>query len=354
VPQEYTLKLLNNLDIAFMKTLITLVVSLCMLTWVSVASAEKRILIQQGEIEAPQADVWALFATSEGAQQWMAPQIKIDLRVGGEIRSSYHPESNLDDEHTIINRILMYIPNRMLVLQNVQAPTGFPHAELFQQAWSIITLQAVNDNQTHVRIAGVYGTGPQWDELYAFFDQGNHQLLAVLQEVAAKRAVDQPAADQQEAKPTRDLLYETTVKSDLATVWRAWTTAEGLCEFFSMQAEVELRIGGKYELAFAPDAPAGQRGTETCRILAYEPQRMLSMSWNAPPHLPFARQHHTWVVVEFESVDDEHVRVQLTQFGFDALIEAHPEHAREFEQTRAYFQRAWPHVLDAMRTTLEH
>jgi uncharacterized protein YndB with AHSA1/START domain len=57
----------------------------------------------------------------------------------------------------------------------------------------------------------------------------------------------------------RDLMYETTVKGDLATVWRAWTTAEGLCEFFSKQAEVELRIGGLYELAFAPNAPVGQR-----------------------------------------------------------------------------------------------
>lgn len=143
----------------------------------------ERTLTHEAVINAPVAELWRMFTTSEGAQQWMAPKVKVDLRVGGEIRSSYNPASTLDDEHTIINRILSYEPKRMLSMQNVQAPAGFANPERFQQTWSVIHFEPLGETSTRLRMVGLgYGEGPGWDELYSFFEQGNEYLINVLQQ----------------------------------------------------------------------------------------------------------------------------------------------------------------------------
>lgn len=145
------------------------------------AFARDRTLEHEAIIDAPVGEVWRMFATSEGAKQWMAPKVEVDLRVGGSIRSSYHPDSNLNDEHTIVNRILTYEPGRMVSLRNVQAPAGFPNADQFQQTWSVMYFEPISEKQTRLRIVGMgWGEGPEWDDLYAFFEVGNQQVLNLL------------------------------------------------------------------------------------------------------------------------------------------------------------------------------
>jgi len=140
-----------------------------------------RVLTHEAIVHAPVADVWRHFTTDEGAQRWMAPKVKVDLRVGGAVRASYHPESTLEDEHTIVNRILAYEPERMLALRNEQAPAGFPWVEMFQETWSVNYFEALDERRTRLRVVGMgYGEGPEWDQLRAFFEQGNQQLIDVL------------------------------------------------------------------------------------------------------------------------------------------------------------------------------
>jgi hypothetical protein len=55
----------------------------------SVAPSGERILQQSIVIDAPRAQVWRLFTTSEGLRRWEAPVASIDLRVGGLMQSSY-------------------------------------------------------------------------------------------------------------------------------------------------------------------------------------------------------------------------------------------------------------------------
>jgi uncharacterized protein YndB with AHSA1/START domain len=328
-----------------------------------------RTLIHEAVIDAPIETVWHLFTTTEGARQWMAPQITIDLRPGGFIRSSYHPESNLSDEHTIINQILAYVPQRMLSIRNVQAPKGFANAELFQQTWSVMWFTSVDESHTRVRLVGLnYGEGPEWDVVYTHFEQGNAYLLNLLAQAAAKFDTDRED-DSDDVKPVQrppagapPIEAEVTIAAPLDDIWRAWATSEGITAFFAPQADIDLRIGGQYELYFAPDAPAGQRGSDGCSVLSYEMQRMLAFSWNAPPQFPNVRDYHTWVVLEFDQLEaggdadeksEQQVRVRLTHLGFAELQIAHPEHVADFERTRSYFARVWPHVLDSLKRTLE-
>jgi uncharacterized protein YndB with AHSA1/START domain len=318
--------------------------------------AGRRMLVHEAVIEAPVERVWAAFTTSEGFRQWAAPKAEIDFRIGGEIRAAYHPESNLCDERTIVHRILSYDPHRMLSIRNVQAPAGFVGAELFQQTWSVIFFTPVDANRTLVRMEGVnYGEGEDWDTVYNFFQRGNAYSLQMLQ--AAMRAPAGDAEGPAYADPAPDLLpieVEVTVNAVRGEVWQLWTTQEGVASFFAPNGKVERRLDGPFELYFLPDAPEGQRGSEGCRFLTYSPLRMVSLSWNAPPHLPFARQHHTWLVIWFDVADEEgKARVRLKHMGFAERVAEFPDHAEEFAKAREYFARAWPRVLESLRQRCE-
>lgn len=134
---------------------------------------------------------------------------------------------------------------------------------------------------------------------------------------------------------------EAVVETSLAGVWEAWTTSAGAQTFFAPAARVELAIGGMYELYFAPEKPAGSRGSEGCTVLSFLPRRMLSFSWNAPPHLPGVRQERTWVVVTFEPLETGQVKVSLTHLGW--------KEGEEWEKAFQYFTRAWDVVLERLR-----
>lgn len=163
----------------------------------------QRTLEHETIIDAPTAEVWAAWTTNEGFTSWAVAKAEIDLRIGGDMRTSYNPQSTLDDEHTIINRIISYEPQRMLSIKNVQASRNFKNAELFADTWSVIYFNPLEDGRTHIRIIGIgYGEGPEWDDLYAKFKAGNQWTLDKLKE---KFAGDQ-STERDDAADVMDIL----------------------------------------------------------------------------------------------------------------------------------------------------
>ena len=154
-------------------------------------------------------------------------------------------------------------------------------------------------------------------------------------------------------KASERIEVEVLVDAKLSDVWHAWTTNEGVRSFFADESQVDLAIGGPYEMYFLPDAERGKRGGEGCRVLSYLPEEMLSFSWNAPPKFAHARQHFTWVVLRFDEPMPGKVRVRLTHLGWQEMQAAHPEHAEEWNQVREYFSKAWPRVLTNLKARFE-
>lgn len=142
------------------------------------------------------------------------------------------------------------------------------------------------------------------------------------------------------------ILKEILVPGSPAELWPLWTSAHGFMAWLVPDAKVELRIGGPFELYFLADAPEGERGSEGCHILSYVPERMLSFTWSAPPHLELTRGQRTWVVVEFIE-EGAATRVRLTHTGWPATGLAEPE--SQWPDTYAYFDRAWGSVLEDLR-----
>lgn len=142
-----------------------------------------RTLCHETVVSAPPDAVWRLFSTTEGLSSWVAPVAAIDLRVGGIWEASYRMDARLGDQGNIRNRVLSYLPHRMLSIAVDSAPPGFPHPELVQGVWTVIELEQVGEMQTRVRVSMLgYREGADYDELYQMFDQGNAFTLRKLAE----------------------------------------------------------------------------------------------------------------------------------------------------------------------------
>ncbi len=130
------------------------------------------------------------------------------------------------------------------------------------------------------------------------------------------------------------------VGAPVGDVWNAWTTSEGFDACFDGPRldEIELRPGGPFVIHWKPDAPEGERGSETCTVLSFVPERMLSFTWNAPPELGAMRDEHSFVVVEFQPLGETLTRVTLRHSGFGE--------GEAWQSVREYFEPAWPWVLD--------
>jgi uncharacterized protein YndB with AHSA1/START domain len=130
---------------------------------------------------------------------------------------------------------------------------------------------------------------------------------------------------------------QVVVEAPVPEVWKAWTTHRGAESFFAPQCMIDPRPGGAYEIYFDPQAKRGERGAEDMILLALQPERMLSFTWNAPPHLATVRGQMTHVVVRLEEVPGDRTRVSLCHDGWGE--------GGEWDQAFEYFQRAWLRVV---------
>src|SRR5690349_7452401 len=60
---------------------------------------------------------------------------------------------------------------------------------------------------------------------------------------------------------------EAVVNGSLADVWTCWTTNQGVRSFFCQTSNIDVRLGGPYEIMFNAAAPQGERGSEGCTVL---------------------------------------------------------------------------------------
>ncbi len=132
-------------------------------------------------IHAPAVVLWTAFTDTETFRRWSAPISAIDFRLGGAIEASYDPKGKLGDPQNIKNAFIAYLPGRLLVFRNVQAPAGLPGGEVYGQTVKIIQFEPLAPDDTRVTISGIgFGDGPAFDPLYRFFVGGDGEMLKAL------------------------------------------------------------------------------------------------------------------------------------------------------------------------------
>ncbi len=135
----------------------------------------------------------------------------------------------------------------------------------------------------------------------------------------------------------RAIRLEIVVNAPVARVWKAWTTPEGIKSFFAPDCDIDVRVLGKYDILFAPKAPAGLRGAEGNLILAMQEGKLLSFTWDAPPHFPDIRKQRTSVVIRFTPVSRNQTKLLFTQSGWGE--------GEEWDKVYDYFIMAWGEVV---------
>jgi len=135
----------------------------------------------------------------------------------------------------------------------------------------------------------------------------------------------------------RAIVKQVQVSASPESVWQAWTTRDGIRSFFAPDARIEARVDGPFEVYFNPYARAGLKGADEMRFLALQDRKMLSFTWNSPPHLGEVRGQRTYVTVRLKPVGAQATDVSLYHGGWGD--------GGQWDQSYQYFDKAWDHVL---------
>ena len=130
-------------------------------------------------------------------------------------------------------------------------------------------------------------------------------------------------------EPAIDISVE--VKAPVSAVWLAWTTSDGITSFFAPEAHIDAKPDGAFHVYMDPYGKPGLKGADTMQVLAVDPEKLLSFTWNAPPHLPQARAQRTVVILRFVPAGDN-TELTLSHLGWG--------NSGEWPKARAYFEKA--------------
>ncbi|HEX8875754.1 MAG TPA: SRPBCC domain-containing protein [Phycisphaerales bacterium] len=131
-----------------------------------------------------------------------------------------------------------------------------------------------------------------------------------------------------------------SVPAPVAQVFERFTTSAGWKRFLGVEAVIDLRVGGAWEVYFGTD----KIGSNGCQVLSYIPGEMVSFSWNAPPKFA-ERAQRTWCVVHFTRDGENATKVRFQHYGFSD--------SGNWKDVQGYFEKAWPNVLGALAKSFQ-
>jgi uncharacterized protein YndB with AHSA1/START domain len=140
---------------------------------------------------------------------------------------------------------------------------------------------------------------------------------------------------------SKPLVVEATIDAPPAVVWNLFTTKERLESWMAAHADADLRIGGAMRAVYDPKGALGDPHTIVNTILAYEPERMLTIKATGPPEgFPYpASIASMWTVIYFEPVKHGRTHMRVVSLGIPDDDEGKKLHA--------FFERG-------NRLTMEH
>lgn len=142
--------------------------------------------------------------------------------------------------------------------------------------------------------------------------------------------------------------HSVRLNCDTEQSFKMFTVNEHLESWLTTIAEVEPRVGGKYELFWNPEDREND-STLGCTITAFKPGRFLSFEWKGPKqykHFMNNTDPLTHVVVFFISCNEGN--------SVNACTDVHVIHSGwrsspEWEEARLWFEKAWNDALEELR-----
>jgi uncharacterized protein YndB with AHSA1/START domain len=136
--------------------------------------------------QSPQA-VWRLFSTEKGLQCWVAPVVRLDMRIGGKIETNYDAKASIGGPGTITLGIVNYVEAEFLTLK-VKLNDAFSKAIQAEDGnlQEVIRLEKLPGGGTRIISTMIgWGSGPEWARAAEFFAKGNEASYKDLAKCAA-------------------------------------------------------------------------------------------------------------------------------------------------------------------------
>lgn len=296
-------------------------------------------LEQSVVIEAPAEVLFNAYTDPKEFVRWNAPHAWSDLRVGGSLEASYAKEAHQGDPTNIKQRIVTFLPNRLIVFQNVQSPPGFPHPEEFRRTYIVLRYVPVQANRTRVSVAITgFGDTPADKELEGFFRGGDGQLLE-----AMKKTYDGARAAPPAGKWQRALVQSVEFAGDKACVWRQFSDEAAIRAQGIPFAHVELKNGGLMEEGFEPQPKPGE--TIRHRMLTLIPgELMLLRNEATPPGVPGGERYKEVV---------QAITIEPNETGRITLTIAHTGYGdgADWDKLYSFFESHNPSFLAQVKAT---
>ena len=122
-------------------------------------------------IPAPVHEVWAAFTTKEGLSSWLAPDVSVELKPGGDWLVKF-PGS------TGGGTIESFVAEKQVVIRAL-APDRFPQVRA-ARTHAVFTFEAKGGSTLVTLEQTGWQSGAEWDAAYEYLAAGNAQLLAML------------------------------------------------------------------------------------------------------------------------------------------------------------------------------
>lgn len=141
----------------------------------------------------------------------------------------------------------------------------------------------------------------------------------------------------QEIDLSKEVRRKINVLAPRNEVYKRMTTSEGLKKVLTVDCNIEMKVGGKWEIYFLSDADSGKKGTEGCKVLSFIPNQMVSFTWKAPPNFDKIQDQFSWVVINFEEVNKNETKVELVHLGW--------KNDPHWDRFKDYSGKTWERIL---------
>ncbi len=156
-----------------------------------------------------------------------------------------------------------------------------------------------------------------------------------------------PSTATREPAATRTIELDVLVEADGETLYRMWTTTDGVRTLFpGADAAIGDAVGGEYRVAFDPGHPDGAvNGTAGCRILELVPAERVVFEWRGPAWATEmnATPLPTWVEVDLEPAAGREgvTSVSVRHHGYGA--------GDGWDRAFDFFEAAWSRTLVGLK-----
>jgi uncharacterized protein YndB with AHSA1/START domain len=134
---------------------------------------------------------------------------------------------------------------------------------------------------------------------------------------------------------SQDIVFELKLKASLQDAWAYWIDPKLVVRWLSVEANIEPRQEGAYELFWDPTNPH-ENSTVGCKIITFIPEKVLSFEWRGPPAFADVMNTQplpTWILMTFEMIHEEKTIIHFRHSGWDI--------SKQWKSARTWQESEW-------------